>query len=306
MRICVIMPAMSESENTYSIATANILDPSTIGQALTWDIQKHVDMAEASGWNGRIELWPQGMIPLIQISQGIPTELRSKITSAHQSFREGRIGIHNVKEALFLPESVSSVGQLEAIDSQVGGIPVVLYRNVSRERLDASPLRVKQTQTDAQACTQWNVSSPQEFLDAVEANGFTDEHGNPAVVWDTHHVRHADTKSNRANPLAQWRKSLPVLLPFTREIHLGVGREDSGDMDKAQIRSEAEDLLNKGQKNTEVVEMLRSIADRGWHGLVVLEMRPSVIKSIVGSMSTDVLKSTYASIKETLYHVFDK
>jgi hypothetical protein len=65
-------------------------------------------------------------------------------------------------------------------------------------------------------------------------------------------------------------------------------------------------LLDLGKRNTEVVKMLKLIAETTWRGLVVVEMRPSVVKAVTGAMSTEVLKERLASIRETLYAVFDK
>ena len=95
-------------------------------------------------------------------------------------------------------------------------------------------------------------------------------------------------------------------MPFTREIHLGVGRADYGDMDPDIVLSEVSDLLKGGKNNTEVVQMLRFIADSGWKGLVVVELRPSVIKQVIGGMSENDLQNAYQRIRETLFQIFDR
>jgi len=125
-------------------------------------------------------------------------------------------------------------------------------------------------------------------------------------VIDTHHIRHRDVETGQDNPLAKWKESIPEFLPYTQEIHLGIGRWDFGLADHETLREEMVDLLNGGENNTEVVQMLRMIADSGWKGLLIIEMRPSFVKEYLGSMSEKDLVETYERIRSTLYNIFDK
>ena len=68
------------------------------------------------------------------------------------------------------------------------------------------------------------------------------------------------------------------------------------------------DLLTGGEKNTEVVQMLRMIGDFGWNGLVVVELRPSELpdKKIMGQLPHQSLTSAYTAIRETLFQTLDR
>lgn len=294
------------TENRYGIASANILDEATLIPAITWNTQKQIEVAKQAGFDG-IEYWPikrYGIkVPLVN-----QDDIKSGgILSAHQSFRPEKVRLTpaELKVAAFLPGIDSSFEILKEVNSQAGGIPVVLYRETSKEALEASGISLRQTQTDSEACKQWGASNAPEFLDSAAQNGFTDEHDDPAIVIDTHHVRHP-SQDGQVNPLANWRESIPVLLPYTKEIHLGVGRIDFGRMDKEKIKGELIDLLNGGTGNTEVVQMLRMIADTGWSGLIVVEMRPSAVKEYLGSMTERDLVNTYERIRVTLHHIFER
>lgn len=71
---------------------------------------------------------------------------------------------------------------------------------------------------------------------------------------------------------------------------------------------EFDDLLNGGSKNTEIIQMLRYIADSGWTGLVVVEMRPGALqeKNKFGQISQQALLDAYGRIRQTLHNIFGK
>jgi len=293
-------------ENKYGIATANVLDTPTVGMALTWDIAKHIEIANASGLDG-VELWPQRIRPLYEIAtDSISKEELLGILSAHQSPRERIRSFRALKVAFFLPHRDKSFDYLEKIDTKTGGIPVVLYQETPEKVIRNSTIKNKQIQTDPSASIAWNANSASEYLDQASRRGFTDGSGNPGIVIDTHHIRHLDVRTGQENPLADWKESIPIFLPYTGEIHLGVGRWDFGSVDPKTLREEMIDLLNGGENNTEVVQMLRLIAESGWNGLLIIEMRPSFVKEYLGSMSEKDLIETYERIRSTLYNIFDK
>lgn len=309
-------------ENKYGISTANVLDTPTVDKALTWGISKHVEVAKASGIDG-VELWPQGVKPLREIDNDtLSEEELSGILSAHQSPRDSLRSLRALKVALFLPHRDKSFDYLERIDAKAGGIPVVLYQETPVEVIRGSTIKNKQIQTDPAVCIAWDVNSASEYLDEVSRRGFTDESGNPGIVIDTHHIRHRDVETGQENPLADWKESIPILLPYTREIHLGVGRWDFGLVDHEKLEDELVDLLNDGENNTEVVQMLRLVAESGWNGLIIIEMRPSFVKKYIrsesnrksksfpekylGQMSEQDLIETYERIRSTLYNTSDK
>lgn len=291
------------AENKFGAATANVLDSVTLRPALTWDTAKHVEVVRRAGLDG-VELWPQRIRPFREIEHGLDEDVVSGVISAHQSFRPDSIKtIRDAGTAVFLPGIQDSLRYLEMINSATGGIPVVFYKETPQEFLGNTAIPVKQIQTDPSACIDWGATNANEFLDEAAKRGFTDQSGNPAIVNDTHHIRH-DHDTGVVNPLADWQESLPVMMPYITEVHLGVGRIDYGTMESEVIREELLDLLNGGEKNTEVVRMLRYMAEAGWNGPVIIEMRPSAVKEVIGSMSENDIVSTYTRLRETLFRIF--
>jgi len=152
-------------ENKYGIAIANVLDSPTVYKALTWDIAKHIEVANASGLDG-IELWPQGIRPRNQIdANSLSEEELLGILSAHQSPRERIRSFRALKVAFFLPHRDRSFDYLEKIDAKTGGIPIVLYQETPEEVIRNSTIKNKQIQTDSAASIAWNASSASEYLD---------------------------------------------------------------------------------------------------------------------------------------------
>ena len=288
-------------ENRYGISMANVLDSSTLRQAASWDLDTNVRVAKDTGFHG-IEFWPvkrNGMLPDIDFFQA------TYILSAHQSPRSDiPRRLDDLKLVPFLPGLNGSLEILDEVDGICGGIPVVFYKETPEEFLKKSFIPIKQIQTDPDTCLEWNAKNAHDFLTNACERGFTNTHGNPATVIDTHHIRHASHNTSEENPLADWKTSIPVLLPFTHEIHLGVGRTDYGKRDKNKIKEELIDLLNGGHMNTEIVEMLRFVAQKGWKGLIIVEMRPSAVKEYLGSMSTADILDTYERIRITLHNIF--
>jgi len=291
-------------ENVYSLSTASILDRATFKAALLWEVQDHVGIAQRSGYKG-VELWPQGIRPLQQIRAGSLSDTeKAGVLSAHQCPRAAiPRSFQEVQKAVFLPETKASLADLDRIHTVVGDIPVVLFKETPPEYFQNSPFTKRGIQPDSEVCTAWGVSTAQEFVDIALKKGLTE------IVIDTHHIRRPNIKTGKENPLANWQGSIPILLPHTKEIHIGIGRLDYGKMDPEQLKEEAMDLLTGGRKNTEVMQMLRLIADKGWNGMIVIEMRPSVYKDVMNRrflLSGNDLVDIYERVRNTLYHTLDK
>lgn len=287
--------------NTYALSTANVLDWATVRQAWSWSVREHVEMAKRSGYEG-IEIWPQRMWPLSQIRRGrLSTMEKAGILSAHQSARSGSWwSVHEMQKAVWLPRTDSSLVELEQIQKLVEEVPMVLYAEASERGFVNSLFKQRGIQPDPEICEEWQVKSGTGFVKTILEKGFTH------VVLDTHHVRRNHRWTGRANALADWRRSVPEMLPFTKEIHVGVGRAGDGGMDARLVVEEARDLLTGGEGNTEVIQMLKLIADAGWNGLVVVEMKPGIFREKWGRLwlSDGDLVETYQGIRETMRRIF--
>lgn len=297
-------------ENIYSISTASILDKSTIGPAVTWSIGDHVVNAQKTGYCG-VELWPQGIIPRIQIAKGeLSQEEKNGITSVHQSIVDKNKKLkesvfERVAKSLLLPTKIGSLEYLERIRELVDrDIPVVLFKNVPSDYFERTKFNQTGIQTTPELCEEIGAENAEEFIEAIQEMGFKN------IVIDTYHLRRPSLKTGYTNPLADWRKSIPILLPHTQEIHVGLGRSDYGEIPKKTIADELWDFMNNGVNNSEIVQMLRKISFSGWKGLVVLELRPSMIKMLLDQKGVQLtnrnLKITLEGIRETLYQIFDK
>lgn len=298
------------AENVYGLSTANVLDEATILAAFTWGIQDHVDMATKSGYNG-VELWPQRFRPLLQIRVGkLSSSERKGIISAHQSARDAiPHSRQELQKTIFLPETVASTRDLEVLFDRIGDIPVVLFKENPTEymdhfdRLDIPSFTQRGIQTDPETATLWNSRTEEEYLAHAFRYGFNE------IIIDTHHIRRSDKHTGEPNPLRNWQTTIPVLLPYTHEIHVSVGRSNFGDLDPKVIKQEADDMLSGGHNNTELIKMLRLIADQGWKGRVVLEMRPSIYRETIGNkrfLTEKDLVSIYQAVRKTLYEIFDE
>lgn len=296
-------------ENVYSIATASILDKATLGQALTWSIGDHVTTARSTGYNG-VELWPQGRKPLTQIKSGELSQIeRDGITSTHQTVAKDltdsirTFSLPDIEVSLMMAERFKSLNYLEKIRLLVNrDIPVVLFSSTPKDFLETTKYREKGIQTDPALCSEIGATNAEEFIEAILGMGFTN------VVIDTHHLRRPNIETGGENPLSDWQKSVPVLLPYTNEIHVGLGRIDYGGVPRTEIDAELWDFMNDGRQNTDVVKLLRSIAGTDWKGLVVLETRPSAIKDVLNQkgfqLSERILIDSFERIRNTLYQIF--
>ena len=298
------------AENTYSISTASILDKSMARQALTWSIGDHALNAQAAGYHG-VELWPQGIVPRVQIATGRLSQAeKDGITSAHQSVVDLNKSLREsiferAVKSLILPGSIKSLDHLERIRELVDrDIPVVLFKNVPSGYFERTKFNKTGIQTVPELCEELGAENAEEFVEAVQAMGFK------KVVIDTYHLRRPNIKTGIPNPLADWQKSLPVLLPHTQEVHVGIGRSDYGEVPEKVVAEELWDFMHKGVYNTEIIQILRSISNSGWRGLVVLELRPHMIKQVLEQkgmqLSDKNLKIALEGIRETLYQIFDK
>lgn len=300
---------MSEFENKYSIATASHLDPST-AYSVAWPIAEHVSIARRAGYQG-VEAWPQRFGPTFEFKFDLlSANEKHGITSVHQSpvgVNRNKVQISRLQQSIVLPEMNSSLSVLEDIGKQAGDVPAVLFREAPASYMKESGYSFKQIQTDPETAEAWGILEPdagdaaKEYVRKAKLNLFD------GIVIDTHHIRRKNTLTGQDNPLGDWKKSIPQLLPYCREIHIGIGRTDYPDMAES-AQEELDDLLNGGQKDSEVVQMLRFIADQGWKGLMVVEFRPTSIKEEYKRklfIPPSDLVSTYGRIRETLFGIFE-
>lgn len=300
------MPALPEAqsgkhENIYALSTSNILNNATLIAAFSWNTSKHIAVARESGYQG-VELWPQRMRGR-RFKAGRLAHLsdieKTGITSIHQSVaRAGDQSLRGKQIALFLPEETASLKDLREIKQYLGDIPVV-FMEAPQSFLQETGFSQRGIQTSPELCDAIGATNAEEFVEKIKLMGFSH------VVIDTHHIRRPHIKTGKPNPLRDWRSSLPILLPHTKELHIGVGRTDFGNIPAEQTRDELDDLLTGGQKNTEIVQMLRMIGESGWNGLVVVEMRPNELpgKNHFGQLPKRTLIAHYEKIKQTIDQV---
>lgn len=303
---------MKEQQNEYSIATASQLDPAT-AYSVAWPISEHVDVSSRAGFEGNIELWPQRFGPSIELKfEMLTSNTKKKIKSVHQSpvgLSRGKPLASQLQAAVLLPRLNTSLKSLENIRDQVGDVPAVLFRETPLSYMRESSFSYKQIQTDPETAAAWSISSGLDsataariYVEKAKLNLFD------GIVIDTHHIRRRNSKTLERNPLSDWEKSIPELLPYCKEVHVGVGRADYPDMaEKANL--ELRDLLNGGRNSSEIVRMLRFIADSGWAGIVVVELRPSAIKKDYKKkifLSPNDLVDSYQRIRITLDNIFDR
>lgn len=294
-------------ENSYALSTASILDQATISQAFAWGISDHIEVANSTGYNG-VELWPQRMRGRTIRADLLSDRNKKRITSVHQSVGRPILQANSLREiqtAVFLPTTIDSLPQLEQIRRHVGDLPVVL-KYMPKTKVENVSYSQKGIQTEPELCLTMNVTNAEDYVAGIKEMGYSH------IVVDTHHIRRPHSVTNQPNPLANWKETLPGLLLYTNEIHIGVGRTDYGNLPKQQILDETQDLLNGGEKNTELMQMLRFVADSGWRGLVVVELRPSAILNLQGrrrltrQLPQQELVAAYENIRETLFQTFDK
>lgn len=294
-----------QAENSFALSTASVLDKSTLVAALTWTVQNHVDVAIRSGYQG-VELWPQGIRPLAQIHQNrLAAGEKTHVLSLHQGVGKDLRAVRSLQElqiALFLPQVNASLSYLEMAHRALGDIPVVLLSHTPEAYMEKSSFTRRGIQPNPEVCKEWGVQNAEQFVEAAAKRKFT------GVVLDTHHIRRPHSQTGEPNPFADWQTSLPLLLEHTQELHIGIGRNNDWHTNEGQVREEALDLLTGGNKNTEIVQMLHMIAQTGWGGLIVIEMRPSVYRDIMGRkffLSNTDLRGVYERVRNTLFHVLD-
>lgn len=294
------------THNTYGISTASLLDTTTLFPTIIWSVEDHIHLAHESGYDG-IEIWPQRFRILHQIKSGMFDQaLKSSILSAHQSVGSAFPDVRTIEEAqllVFLPERVASLKDLQNIRKYVDDIAVVLTHETPTSFLRKHIFSKQGIQTYPEVCDFWKVNSAEEFVNKIYENEY--DH----IVVDTHHIRRKYSASKRRSPLLDWEKTLPKILPYTRELHIGVGRVDETVMSADQLYKETFDILHGGKKKTELVRMLELIRDVGWRGLIITEMRPSVVRSVMNVKSLQLKKNNLVEInkrvRETLTLIFD-
>lgn len=264
---------MDSGESTQlrvSCSIMNFFDRSTF-YTMLWTLSKFVDFAKRAGYSD-LQWHPLRAIPCgVQMGGGwLRKEEKNWITSAHQSWRVEtslqQILAHPVPSIaavsfVILPERVKSLDALEKLQKCLGRkIPVVLSfpEDPGQETGTKRPFAEKIFQPAPEVLKSWGVKPTDLEAEAARR-------GYGGFALDLFHFR-------RSGPfnLNPWQESLPLLLPYSSEIHVSAGRLDKA-YEPIDSMSELEDLI-LGTDQTELTAILREIRLLGWKGRVVIEV----------------------------------
>lgn len=270
----------TETELLFSMQ--NLLDASTFGSILK-PIKDYRVMAEDSGYGG-IEFFPW-RIPSVQIQLGLITAKdKAAIKVVHQSYRSERslreVWQHPNRELaalafLALPERIASLKLLKKLQGMLpDNIPIIIYPYHEwrgEEQYELFPrIKNKLVQTAPELLDRWQVKSAKEFVDEVSRRGFD------GICLDLFHLRCHPTQGFTTK-FKPWQESIPVLLPHTKLVHLGIGRTDShGNFDSME---ELKDIYT-GARDTDIIPVLEMIRDANWNGPIVTQIPARSIGAI--------------------------
>lgn len=258
----------------------NLFDKSTLYTAF-WPAHAFVDTVKQSGYEG-LEWHPvKGLVAGQQMNHGlVGNDTKDAIRSLHQSWRsEKSVGEawHHPKRGLavvsylLLSERIASLDTLEHLQDVVGRkLPVVLYPEKPGEP-SGTDRKFDETsfQPTPEVMREWKVATPSSLIYAAQRRGYD------CLCLDLFHIRE---RSNSGIDLNPWRETIPWLLPFTREIHVSAGRVDMN-APYVDTMQELKDLL-AGKGETDLMNMLRSIASSGWRGRIVTEIPAQALHAI--------------------------
>lgn len=298
--------AVTEARAEFAInfSMQNMVDSST-PWALPAPIELYSAVAKNSGYSG-IEYFPF-RIPHIQVRTGMLTRgALNSINSAHQSFRTEKtlteVRRHpNPRLAaqafVTMPEKFVSLQDLEKLQRTFKGeFPVVVYppnewMNETRSAI-FDRLENKLIQPAPELLGAWGINSVEEFMAESKKRGYE-------LCLDLYHIRRRVTQGFQTQ-FGQWQDVLPVLLPQTREIHLGVGRADFQSSFDSML--ELRDIY-VGDRMTDIIPMLEMVRDSGWIGPIVTEIPAIAAKNLVSDSkitSPSLLVKTHKQIVDNL------
>ncbi len=275
--------AVEKSKPIISASMVNMADKPMIWGMLM-SLGTVVKLAQKAGHHG-VEYFPWRLADL-QVRSGLVSDKTLEgITSAHQSFRSEKswreIKAHpNPKLALqaymTTAERIDSLKSLQKLQHKDCSLPLVIYPyhewlGEQQYPLFAS-LYNKLVQAAPELLDRWHVKA--ENLGSEAQN--RDYSG---LVIDLFHLRRLPIQGFTTQ-FERWQEALPKLLPFTKEIHLGVDRDDMvGSIDSM---AELKDLYH-GDRNTEIVNMLEMIKREGKANYIVTEIPAQGIARLSGN-----------------------
>lgn len=233
------------------------------------------NIAIDAGYDG-LEWTPNNTLAGKQLEMGLVSRQDlTIIKSGHQSFRRDKNLLQawrrlnkkfSVPSYFYFPEERASLDNLEKIQKILGRkLDVVLYSpHLQEESGTKRPFGEKLIQPTSHLMEQWQVQNTNEFVLEAQKRGYT------GFALDLFHFRAPSSGHTSLHP---WSKTLPQLLPFTKEIHVSAGRVDIPGS-SIPTMAELQDLL-EGTEKTDLLKMLKVIKSSGWKGRVVTEI-PSV------------------------------
>lgn len=267
--VASIESAQSKSPIEIDAAILNFFDKAFI-QTFFWsmaDIQKFL---QKTGYEG-VEWHPlRAALVGQQVQLGLLSHKQKEIIrSLHQSFRTEKSWAKILKHPspmqaaasyILLPETYSSLPLLQRLQARLGKqMPIVTYPSAQTTQFQLNHLFAEQLfQPTAEVLKDWEINKIADLPDKFRQNGYT------GLCLDLFHWR------RQPSILLPWQETLPLLLPYIKEIHLAVGRTD---ISQRLIDSEQElrDLIT-GQQKSEIWPILSIIRQNGWQGRIVTEI----------------------------------
>lgn len=291
----------------------NLLDKSSVWAIITpvAPVEFHAYIARWAGYSG-IEYFPWRR-PDWQARRGaISQDGLSSIKSAHQSWRSERslreVARHpNRLLAAFayvtLPEKSASLPGLKKLQDMLGqDLPLVIHPYDEWRGDEQYPLfgqlRNKLAQPEPALLGRWGIKSAGDLAREIKRRGFD------GLCLDLYHLRRpaGQVFKTRFGP---WQEVIPVLLPHTKEIHLGLGRSDI----PAEFNSmqELKDLYG-WERKTDIIPILEMIRDLGWRGPIVTEIPVKAIRELAGAkiLTPRRLVSTHKVIVQNLKEIMGR
>lgn len=287
----------------YAVASAVHLGLAT-PYFLTMDVGDHVAFAQNEAGLDGVELWNSRLRVRNQIrNANLDPQTVRGVLSAHQNpFAEKHPSrmktiARNAQLQAVLPEGNKSMPDLESLARRLGGLNVVVFRQVDQRYLNSPHFVDTMLQPDPESWHYWQVSSNQEY--AEKALG---ELGVKSLCPDTNHLRRRDTHTLAPPPFGDWREALATFLPHAHEIHLAAGRTDefaAGGKEKS-IRELAALMRGRDFPDTESVAMVDYIARSGWRGQITLEIMPPAVNMVNEKKSLFVARRNVANALEMI------
>lgn len=267
----------------------SLLDKSSVWALITpiAPVEFHARIAQRAGYSG-IEYFPW-RIPDLQARKGVISQGGvSSIKSAHQSWRSEK-SWQEVKQHpnpplaafayLALPEKSASLQGLVRLQDMLGrDLPLVIHpydewRGDTQYPL-FSYLGNKLVQPTPELLDRWGIKSAEELVQEIKRRGFD------GLCLDLYHLRRPAGQIFKTR-FGRWQEIIPVLLPDTKEIHLGLGRSEfPAGFDSIQ---ELRDLYG-WERKTDIVPMLEMIRDSGWRGPIVTEIPAMAIRKLTAGV----------------------